>query len=133
MFDFTSPQVFWHLWKLKMQVILIAVMELFLEEQLHAEKNMVLHLKSPLKDALLDLNIPVIYDMDFGHRPPQIAMLNGGFLKLNIRMEKVQLNIIINKIKKAKKSKNYLQNKKYVIIYLCCLRTVKPIKISKKY
>ena len=30
----------------------------------------------------MDLDIPVIYDMDFGHRPPQIAMVNGGYLEI---------------------------------------------------
>jgi muramoyltetrapeptide carboxypeptidase LdcA involved in peptidoglycan recycling len=28
-----------------------------------------------------DLNIPVIYDVDFGHVPPQLTLINGSFAK----------------------------------------------------
>lgn len=31
-----------------------------------------------LKDSLSDLNIPIIYDMDFGHIPPRLTMINGA-------------------------------------------------------
>lgn len=26
-----------------------------------------------------DMNIPVVYDVDFGHQPPQWTMINGSF------------------------------------------------------
>ena len=32
-----------------------------------------------LKDALLDLNVPIIYDADLGHIPPQMTYINGAY------------------------------------------------------
>lgn len=32
-----------------------------------------------LKKALGDLNIPIIYDVDIGHVPPQLVMINGAY------------------------------------------------------
>ena len=34
------------------------------------------------KEALEDLNIPVIYDADIGHVSPQLAIVNGGYSKI---------------------------------------------------
>ena len=35
-----------------------------------------------IKDALGDLNIPVIYDADIGHVSPQLAIVNGAILEI---------------------------------------------------
>ena len=35
--------------------------------------------RDALLDALGDLSIPVIYDVDIGHLPPQLMMVNGAF------------------------------------------------------
>ncbi len=32
-----------------------------------------------LEDSLKDLGVPVIYDMDFGHIPPRMTIINGGY------------------------------------------------------
>ena len=34
--------------------------------------------RDALRDALGDLTIPVIYDMDIGHLPPQLILVNGA-------------------------------------------------------
>ncbi len=36
-----------------------------------------------LVDALKHLNVPVIYDMDFGHVPPRMTLINGGYIHLH--------------------------------------------------
>jgi muramoyltetrapeptide carboxypeptidase LdcA involved in peptidoglycan recycling len=36
-----------------------------------------------LEDALADLNFPVLYDADIGHRPPQMTILNGSLAQLS--------------------------------------------------
>lgn len=36
-----------------------------------------------LKDALKHLQIPIIYDMDFGHIPPRMTFINGGYAKIH--------------------------------------------------
>ena len=32
-----------------------------------------------LNDALKDFNVPIIYDVDLGHIPPQMTYINGAF------------------------------------------------------
>ena len=36
-----------------------------------------------IKDALGDLNIPIIIDTDIGHVPPQIPIVTGSFIEIN--------------------------------------------------
>lgn len=81
-FDFTSPQIFWHLWKLKNAGYFENCNGIVFGRTATCREEYGVTFKDSLKDALLDLNIPVIYDMDFGHKPPQMAMLNGGFLEI---------------------------------------------------
>ncbi len=35
-----------------------------------------------IKSVLGDLSVPVIYDMDIGHRPPQFNLINGSFAEV---------------------------------------------------
>ena len=35
-----------------------------------------------VKDALGELNIPIIYDADIGHVSPQLAIVNGAILEI---------------------------------------------------
>ena len=81
-FDFTSPQVFWHLWKLKNAGYFENCNGIVFGRTATCREEYGVTFKDSLKDALANLDIPVVYDMDFGHRPPQIAMINGGFLEI---------------------------------------------------
>lgn len=38
-----------------------------------------------LKDALSNLNIPVIYDADIGHVAPQLPIVSGGILEVECK------------------------------------------------
>lgn len=40
------------------------------------------------QDIADDLKIPVIYDIDCGHQPPQLTFINGAFAIVDILMEK---------------------------------------------
>ncbi len=48
-----------------------------------------------LKNLSNDLNIPVIYDIDLGHKPPQLIFINGVYEKINISNDKEQINQIL--------------------------------------
>ena len=41
-----------------------------------------------LKNSLSDLNIPIIYDMDFGHIPPRLTMINGAIAHITYQDNK---------------------------------------------
>lgn len=41
--------------------------------------------KETLKSSLGELNIPIIFDMDFGHIPPRNTMINGAFTHIKYK------------------------------------------------
>lgn len=45
-----------------------------------------------LVSVLEDINVPIIYDMDIGHRPPQLNIINGAYGTLNFSDNKGSLN-----------------------------------------
>ena len=53
-----------------------------------------------LEDALSDIftehHIPVIYDVDIGHSPPQNILMNGAFAKVNFKDAKGTIRMIYN-------------------------------------
>lgn len=81
-FDIPSPQIYWHLWKFKNAGYFRNCKGIVFGRTAMCREEYGVTFEDSLNDALLDLDIPVIYDMDFGHRPPQIAMLNGGYLEI---------------------------------------------------
>jgi muramoyltetrapeptide carboxypeptidase len=40
------------------------------------------HYHDALESALGDLSIPVLYDVDIGHVPPQLSLVNGAMAKV---------------------------------------------------
>ncbi|MDC0980411.1 LD-carboxypeptidase [Bdellovibrionales bacterium] len=48
--------------------------------------------KDALVDALGDLDLPVVFDADIGHRPPQMTILNGSFAEVKFSNGKGILN-----------------------------------------
>lgn len=36
------------------------------------------------QDLFEELNIPIVYDIDCGHQPPQITFINGAYAKVNV-------------------------------------------------
>lgn len=40
--------------------------------------------RDALEDALGDLDVPVVYDMDVGHLPPQLTLVNGSLATLTV-------------------------------------------------
>ena len=44
-----------------------------------------------LENLSKDLNIPVIYDIDLGHKPPQLTFINGALAEVNISDNKEEI------------------------------------------
>ena len=82
-YDFTSPQVLWHLWKFKNAGYFENCNGIIFGRTGNCIELYDVTFDESLRDILGDLKIPVIYDADFGHKPPQIAMLNGALLEIN--------------------------------------------------
>lgn len=49
-----------------------------------------------LEDVLNDVNIPVIYDVDFGHSDPLITIPNGGVCAIDTSSKKIELFRAVN-------------------------------------
>lgn len=48
-----------------------------------------------LKEHLLPLNIPIIYDVDIGHVPPRMTIINGSIIKLKYQNGKSTLETFL--------------------------------------
>ena len=48
-------------------------------------------MKVALKNALGTLNVPIIYDVDIGHVPPQFVLVNGSYATVEYTNEKTLL------------------------------------------
>ncbi len=48
-----------------------------------------------VKDALVDTSIPVIYDVDIGHRPPQMTLVNGAITTVSCSNSKGKLTVTL--------------------------------------
>ena len=48
-----------------------------------------------LNDALGGLHIPVIYDIDIGHRPPQLMLVNGALASLHFKGQQSELTQVL--------------------------------------
>ena len=44
-----------------------------------------------LKDLSNDLNIPIVYDIDLGHKPPQLTFINGAYVEIDISDNKEEI------------------------------------------
>lgn len=50
-----------------------------------------------LKDSLEELNIPILYDLDFGHVPPRITLINGATCEVNYNNGRGNIKMFLEK------------------------------------
>ncbi|ASS74960.1 LD-carboxypeptidase [Tumebacillus algifaecis] len=50
-------------------------------------------LQDALHRAIDELNIPVVYDVDIGHKPPQLILVNGAFARVRVQHGKGTLEM----------------------------------------
>lgn len=51
-----------------------------------------------INKALYDIGVPIIYDVDIGHVPPQLTIINGSYGKIqydNGKMKLIQKNVLV--------------------------------------
>jgi muramoyltetrapeptide carboxypeptidase len=44
-----------------------------------------------LEHCMKDLNIPIVYDADLGHKPPNLTLINGAMAELSVANKKATL------------------------------------------
>ena len=82
-FEMTSPQVFLHLWQLKQAGYFKYCKGILFGRPLMIREDYGMKQEEAMRQALEDMNIPIIYDVDIGHVKPQITMINGAIAKVN--------------------------------------------------
>lgn len=81
-FDMSTPQVFCHLWQMKNAGYFEYCNGIIFGRPLIIREDYEISFEKSIKDALDGLNIPIIYDADIGHIPPQIPIVNGAILEV---------------------------------------------------
>ena len=81
-YEMSTPQVFCHLWQMKNAGYFEHCKGIIFGRPLMIREDYDISFKETIKDALKDLDIPVILDVDIGHVPPQMPIVNGSILDL---------------------------------------------------
>lgn len=83
------------LWQLKQAGWFTYCKGIIFGRAVHDEKIMNLSLKDTLEKSLSDLNVPVIYDFDFGHVEPRMTLINGSYVQVEYNNGDGKLKMIL--------------------------------------
>lgn len=79
-FEMSTPQVFCHLWQMKNAGYFEACKGIIFGRPYMVREDYEMALQDVVKDAIGDLEVPIILDADIGHIPPQMPIVNGAIL-----------------------------------------------------
>ena len=81
-FEMSTPQVYCHLWQMKNAGYFENCKGIIFGRPFIIREDYEMSFEDVIKDALNNLNIPIICDADVGHIPPQMPIVNGAILKV---------------------------------------------------
>lgn len=81
-FEMSTPMLFRVLWQMKNAGYFKYTNGIVFGRPLFIRDDYGISFNETIKDAIKDLNIPIITDADIGHRAPQMAITNGAILKI---------------------------------------------------
>lgn len=81
-FEMSTPQVFCHLWQMKNAGYFEHCKGIIFGRAFLLREDYDMKLARVVKDAIGNLNIPVILEADIGHVPPQMPIVNGSILEI---------------------------------------------------
>lgn len=79
-FEMSTPQVFCHLWQMKNAGYFENCNGIIFGRPFMIREDYDMSFEDVIKDAIGNVNIPVILDSDIGHIPPQMPIVNGAIL-----------------------------------------------------
>lgn len=82
-FEMSTPQVFCHLWQMKNAGYFENCKGILFGRPFMVREDYELSLADVIKDAVENLNIPIVLDVDIGHVPPQMPIVNGAILEVS--------------------------------------------------
>lgn len=80
--EMSTPIIYCKLWQMKNAGYFKYCKGIIFGRPIMLKEEYDMNQEETLKEALKDLNIPVIYDADIGHIAPQIPILSGGILEI---------------------------------------------------
>ena len=81
-FEMNSPELTRILWQMKNAGYFNNINGIIFGRSLVFRKDYDTSFMETVKQAIGDLNIPIIYDADIGHVAPQLAIVNGAIMKI---------------------------------------------------
>ena len=81
-FEMNSPELTRILWQMKNAGYFDNINGIIFGRSLVFRKDYDTSFMEAVKQAIGDLNIPIIYDADIGHVAPQLAIVNGAIMKI---------------------------------------------------
>ena len=81
-FEMNSPELTRILWQMRNAGYFNNINGIIFGRSLVFRKDYDTNFKEAVKQAIGDLNIPIIYDADIGHVAPQLAIINGEIMKI---------------------------------------------------
>ncbi len=87
-FEKSTPQVYINLWQMKNAGYFDYCKGIIFGRSLMLREDYELTIDQVIKDAIGDLNIPVIYDADIGHLSPQMPIVSGAILEIKSKSGK---------------------------------------------
>lgn len=87
-FEMSSPEVFRVLWQMKNSGYFDNCSGIIFGRPLFVRNDYDISFNEAVKDALGELNIPIICDADIGHVSPQLAIVNGAVIEITSKYGK---------------------------------------------
>lgn len=81
-FEMSTPEVFRVLWQMKNSGYFNNCSGIIFGRPLFIRNDYDISFSEAVKDAIGELNIPIIYDADIGHVSPQLAIVSGAILEI---------------------------------------------------
>ena len=81
-FEMNSPELTRILWQMRNAGYFNNINGIIFGRSLVFRKDYDTNFIEAVKQAIGDLNIPIIYDADIGHVAPQLAIINGEIMKI---------------------------------------------------
>ena len=94
-FEMSTPEVYRTLWQMKNAGYFKYCTGIVFGRPLFIRKDYEINFNDTVKEALQDLEIPIICDADIGHVKPQLAIVNGAILEITSQNGKGTVKTIL--------------------------------------
>lgn len=92
--DWGASDIYRSLWQMKMNGWFENTNGVLIGRSIGYSPTKDFELEDALDAVFNDLNIPVVYDVDIGHLPPQLVLVNGAFAEIEVSNGKGKVEMV---------------------------------------